>query len=316
MNMKYAWIGGLCLLSAMWLAWISPPEGVAGLVRKAAKEERTEFSRTKVRERDDEERREAGSLAEEYLMKAKRGMTEDEVRWVLEDFVALGLDVEYPEDKSAEGYLALRKAREDWYLGALVSGLRLTKDQEMQARERMGLLRERDYTEFVEYLNGLESFQHEGKEMKVFDGGKARELMDTDRWLYDEGYLPWKLCELSENQLAVTRFRSNDAEAFKDWLVGAAGKEGDPVQPKLPDELAHHGVNMYALGLTGFGAVDSFFPLSTSQVEMLIGEKRVATDQYFLESAQVLQPEQLKMYLLFHPQVAEALSRESGEKVE
>ena len=316
---KPALLGGLCLLSAILLAWNSPPEGGTGLLGMVEREGRTEVRKTKGRERGDGTSREVRSVAEEYLMKAKRGMTEDEVRWVVEDFVALGLDVEYPEDKTAEGYLALRKARENWYLAALVSGLRLTDEQEREARKRMGVLREKDYAEFVEYLDGLKSFEHEGKEMKVFDGGKARALMDADQWMNHEGYSPWELCLLSKDQLAVTRFRHenpDDTEKFKDWLVGAAEAEDDSVDSKLSEELAYDVGNMYALGLMGWASVDSIFPLTRKQGDMLLGEGKVRSPKDFSELAMVLQPEQLKMYVLFHPQVVEELAKELRMKAE
>lgn len=316
---KPALLGGLCLLGAILLAWISPPEGGMGLLGMVEREGRTEVRNTKGRESGDGASREVRSVAEEYLMKAERGMTEDEVRWVVEDFVALGLDVEYPEDKTAEGYLALRKARENWYLAALVSGLRLTDEQEREARKRMGVLREKDYAEFVEYLDGLKSFEHEGEEMKVFDGGKARALMDADIWMNHESHSPGELCLLSKDQLEVTRFRNlnpDDAEGFKDWLVGAAEAEDDSVDSKLSEELEYDVRNMYALGILGWASVDSIFPLTRKQAEMLLGEGKVQPPKDFSKWVMVLQPEQLKMYVLCHPEVVEEIAKELRMKVE
>ena len=287
---KPALLGGLCLLGAFLLAWISPKEGVAGLLGMGSRDGlATEGVRTKVRDREDAVGREVRSVAEEYMMKAERGMTEDEVRWVVEDFLALGLDVEYPEDTTAEGYLALRKAREDWYLGALVSGLRLTKEQERQAREAMGVLREKDYAEFVEYLNGVKSFEDEGQEMKVFDGGKARKLMSASYWLFGPEYLPAALCELSEEQKAVSR----------------SGFNGD-VDPFLEDGVSlsdeHVAYDMYA---PFFYHV---FPLTDDQD--LESNRATKETEGWLPEAMCLHPNQLKIILLSAPESIEKLKKE------
>lgn len=226
---------------------------------------------------------------------------------MVDDFLAMGLDVDYPEDATAEGYLALRKAREEWYLGALVSGLRLTKEQEGQARERMGALRERDYAEFVGYLDGVKSFEHEGQEMKVFDGGKARRLMDAGGWMKSESYQPWELCELTEEQLVLTNFgnKSMDevvAKKFKDWPTSAEDVYGFGEQSNVPEELKKDFGTLYALGLLhGWGEVESTFPYSQYQAKMLMGGGDGLNRSPDLNAAIVLQPEQLMVYLLLNP---------------
>ena len=296
---KPALLGGLCLLGAFLLAWLSPRDGVLGLLGMGVNDGAAgEGMRTKVRERDGAEGRVVGNLAEEYTMKAKRGMTVNEVRWVVEDFVALGLNVDYPENHTAEGYLALRKAREDWYLGALVSGLRLTKEQEAAARKAMGVLGEKDFTELQEYLAGVKSFEHEGQEMKVVDGSRVRKLMDAGEWMKEEGYRPWNLCELSGEQEAVTW-------KVADGATGEAGGEG-----QLEGFLGfgfYKGVGGEARAIEGFsydpfepvgweffGKAGLIFPLSAEQIKR-VGETDFASD---LELVMLLQPEQLKVLLL------------------
>ncbi|MGJ8642500.1 MAG: hypothetical protein ACSHX9_03755 [Luteolibacter sp.] len=310
--LKPALLGGLCLLSAFLLAWFSPAEGVMGLFGMGVRDGSLVAVKTKVRVREDAEGREVRSVAEEYMMKAERGMTVDEVRWVVEDFLALGLDVEYPEDTTAEGYLALRKAREEWYLGALVSGLRLTKEQERDARDAMGVLREKDYAEFVGYLDGLKSFEHEGKAMMVIDGGKVRKLTDAGSWMKDEGYRPWELCELGDDQLAVTNFHNesmeeSDSEKFKDWLIGDAEVKENNTELKVPKDLTKNIGDLYALGLMSWGHMESIFPYSGVQVEKLLGEGEGSRKASMLKFATALQPEQLKLYLLFDSGDAKSL---------
>lgn len=307
---KPALLGGLCLLGALLLAWISPPEGAKGLSGMVEREGMTEMGKTKARDRGDEVIREVRSVAEEYLMKAKRGMTNDEVRWLVEDFVVLGLDLEYPEDKTAEGYLSLRKAREDWYLGALVSGLRLTKEQEREARERMGVLREKDYAVFVEYLDGLKSFEHEGKEMKVFDGGKGRRLMDADIWMNNEGYRPWELCELEEEQLSMTwgapKLQTRDTPGKRDggsveWLWKEPGKDGERAESTIQDPFDPRHVSH----LKEIGGV---FPLSEIQYRRLSDPLRDGGETPMLRKVMFLNKEQLKIYMLLLPILASELS--------
>lgn len=204
-------LGGVCLLGAGVLVWFSPKEGVGEFFRRGAGSGDGGAVRTKVGDRGGEGDGGSGvegelrGVVEEYMMRAERGMTVDEVRWVVEDFLALGLEVDYPEVGTAEGYLALRRGREEWYLGALVSGLRLTREQEGEAREAMGVLRGRDYAEFLGYLEGVRSFEHEGREMRLMDGDRGRKFLDASRWLEEEGgYAPWVLCELDEGQRAIS----------------------------------------------------------------------------------------------------------------
>lgn len=308
----YRWIGVCCLLGAFWLALISPPNKTAGFLSMPDGKVSEESSKTSARRREGGSGSETVSLAQEYLSKTQRGMTETEVRWVVQDFLARGLDVEYPEDTTAEGFLALRKAREQWYLGALVSGLRLTIEQESEARERMKVLRDMDYLEYLKYIDGLKPFEQGGKKMLMIEGGKAITLTDANQWLNQEGYRPWELCQLREDQLSLTRFHSQNQEK-----ADSQGAEDHVMNPKLPEELADHGLNYYALGMMGFGAVDSFFPLSRNQVSVLLSEESNQASHGHLEWVKVMHSEQLKMFLLFNPQVTKKLinALEAVEKV-
>ena len=314
---KPALLGVVCLVGALVLVWFSPKEGVMGLLGRGEGGSGSDRDvRTKVWDRSNGSDGETGSLAEEYEANAERGMTENEVRWVVEDFVALGLGVDYPEEMTAEGYVALRKAREDWYLGALVSGLRLNKEQEVNAREAMGVLRERDYAKFLEFLGGVKSFEHEGQEMKVFDGSKAARLTNAGEWMKEEGYRPWNLCELSGEQEAVT------------WKVadGATGEAGGEGQLKgFPGFGFYKGVGGEAKAIDGFsydpfesvgweffGKAGLIFPLSAEQIKR-VGETDFASE---LELVMLLQPEQLKVLLLLSDRTARELTAQLERRSE
>ncbi len=297
--------GVACLMLAAGLVCFLPEEGVMGLFRMGAGEGEAAGLRTKMRDRDG--LHEGRSVSEEYVRKAERGMEAKEIRWVVEDFLALGLDAEYPQEQTAAGYLGLRKAREEWYLGALISGLELTKEQKWQAEEAMGVLREKDYAEFVAYLDGLKSFEHEGKTMMIFDGAKARNLMDAGRWLLSSSYSPWLLCELSEDQKAVTWGSSDVINEIKNleegktgavgWLWKEPGGKVVSADKKITDPFDPSGVgNVEYMG--------GIFPLSEIQIQRLNSPLRDDCDTTELERMKILHPEQFKVYLLFFPQSA------------
>ncbi|OYV07577.1 MAG: hypothetical protein CFE26_00280 [Verrucomicrobiales bacterium VVV1] len=152
-----------------------------------------------------------------YLERAKRGMTDQEIRWMIEDFQTAGLDeTSDPEDQKAgydgynERFCRIQRARQNaWYLIALGEGLDLSSDQKSMARARLDSLFERDLKilsdkwDEVRKMNGLML----GLDFEKFE--------QPSLWLQDEAYAPWNLCELSGQQEQLT---------MKKWASSAEGR--------------------------------------------------------------------------------------------
>lgn len=101
-----------------------------------------------------------------YLAAAERGMTEREIRWMVEDFEQLGA-------KPAEN----RRGVQKWYLAALCDALKLSREQQQQAAQKLTEL------------------------------GAAVEISQLK-------YAPWNLCALTAEQQALAqRMRAGSANA-------------------------------------------------------------------------------------------------------
>lgn len=271
--------GTVCLLAAAGLALFAPGEGAAPFLFSDVERGKKVPRLTKL---EREEKLYERGVAEEYLEKADRGMDLREVGWITEDFMALGLDREYPEDLNVEGYLDLRQKREKWYLDTLVLALRLNEEQERQAEETLAGLRERDLDEFRVYLEGVKSFEHEGRKMKLIDGRKARKFTDAGLWL-GFGNLPSVLCELSEEQKFLTMDES---------------LEHDPFQGAFP--------GFYSPDHSSFGL--SLFWFTSEQEKKFhdAGTERKG----LLWEVMCLHPAQLRGFLLTDPDLCERLRKE------
>jgi len=143
-----------------------------------------------------------------YLARAKRGMTESEVRWVMEDFEAAGLDRHEDELVDFSMAQAHRKKLEEWYLTALAEGLSLTPEQKEEAKAKLD-------ARFASELQGLGTMENKSAEWKEQHPGEPRcgaDLSDAYRRFYafpatlffESSFAPWNVVQLSEQQTAVT----------------------------------------------------------------------------------------------------------------
>jgi hypothetical protein len=146
-------------------------------------------------------------VVEDYLARCRKGMTAQEVRWIVEDFQRAGLDAEIWIAKPEE-YAALRRAQHSWYLDLLAEGLVLSNDQRLSASKELDVLLsealERFGGELAEKASAV--VEHNGKSFRVVESGLINRMISAERWLADERYAPWELCELTKDQLRLTWF--------------------------------------------------------------------------------------------------------------
>lgn len=151
-------------------------------------------------------------VVEDYLARCKKGMTAQEVRWIVEDFQRAGLDAEISTAKPEE-FATRRRAQHSWYLDLLADGLVLTNDQRLAASKELDALLSQALERFGDELEekASEVIEHNGKSFRVIDVGVINRLIFAEGWLADERYAPWELCELTEEQLRLTWFEWVDA---------------------------------------------------------------------------------------------------------
>jgi hypothetical protein len=153
--------------------------------------------------------KETGDPVANYLARAKRGMTEQEARWMLEDFEAQGLDRSEDQLSDTAAAKAQRKRQEAWYLAALSEGLSLTPGQKEEMKAGLDVRFESD----LQRLEELKSSSGERGERRpgyIFLGGS--DLWDAYEQFYrfsvrlfnDSAFAPWNVTQLSEDQTAIT----------------------------------------------------------------------------------------------------------------
>ena len=262
---------------------------------------------TKVSDRKPREGQ-AGSvdLVQDYIARCQKGITEREVRWILEDFQKAGLAQE-GGSASTEELVRRRKAQHAWYLDLLADGLRLDPGQKRMAREKLAGLFEEAAAGFKEELGELKSDPLGQDEEQVSADLGTIPFIDPKHWLTDKRYAPWELCDLTEAQLRVT-WQPVLAEMDKAGKARFPGWFNAPSSNLVTFEEGKDPVLAEGFGprppATHLELASSVFPVPAippfsgpAHLSLLLGELRS------------YHPSQLKTLLLLEPQLAnEALS--------
>jgi len=252
----------------------------------------------------------AGDPIANYLARAKRGMTESEVRWMLEDFQAAGLDQNPAVPEVAR---LLRKKQQEWYLMALKEGLSLTQEQEDQAKSKLEEVFARDFQvlqseEWVvihalDAPGGWWASRTENPEVQL-------KFWALDQWFYNPAAAPWNLCELDTAQKSLT---------LKEWVPQGAWvytnrqlpPDWDPfsgdVLPSVPTIQDPVSGNLLEFSGSGKNPADylfcaEVFPLTPDQASLS------EQDGHFLAQARLCHPAQLRMALLVQRGLAQTLA--------
>ena len=151
----------------------------------------------------------------------------------------------------------------------------------------MRVLRDKDFAEFQEYLKGVNAFDHEGKRMQIINGGKARTLMDAESWLAVDAYSPWLICELSEEQKAISG-----------PIEERMAEDGATIGEFAPFHLHQPPVFLF---LRATKEQDRKFNAAMVEAETI------------LPVATCLNPDQLKIQFLLYPKSFQELMKELGE---
>jgi hypothetical protein len=234
-----------------------------------------------------------------YVARSKRGMTDQEIRWMIGDFQAAGLD-RPSHDANGE-----RRARErEWYLQAMTEALHLTAGQKAQAKAKMAALLAEDVKAFEKGMAGVGA-------NPAPDTVAIGSYASTAVWLFKDAYAPWNLCDLTPEQDKLTmhhwretmrQHRSGAAPSSQAW-TGLPKTRLDPASGNLvemgaDDPFTFGGPEGHAL--SGRIIVLDSFPLTPDQ---LAGRAGVSG----LDQARGLQAPQLRVAMLIEPDAAKRL---------
>ena len=90
-----------------------------------------------------------GDPVADYLDRCKKGLTDQEIGWIIEDFQNAGLAFYHFNETAPDPFIiAYRAAQIRWYHDLLVDGFRLSPEQSAQASVKLRQLHEKDTAEF------------------------------------------------------------------------------------------------------------------------------------------------------------------------
>lgn len=275
---------------------IAMGESAAGVVTKRPRE-----SGPKV-ERED--------LRTDFQDLRDKGLSDEEIRWISEDFIAENLEEDYQGEMNAEGYRAQRERRGRWFLGAMREAFLLGEEQVKEAQVAMRTIENAALRDFMEYLDGVQSFTVDGKSYQVISGPNYYRYVKVSEWLDDERYAVWNLCNLTEEQLQLTWEHELSEERVD--AGSKVGKEGNALERRVRqklitnDFLVQGGVEV---GSGEFG-VDRVFPMEIIGFHVPFGSQqleRIQTahkNQDVIAKLRCFTASQLKILFLLRPELA------------
>lgn len=137
-----------------------------------------------------------------YQSRKEKGLTVQEIGWILDDFKTAGLDLGI-RAATREEYLLERLAQDRWYRDALVEGWSLSKEQAAEVTRKLSELSDLAKANFIEALNaGPRPFQVDGQWFNVTGTEPIYQLVDFARRfaVEDSPTLPWRLCKLPQGE--------------------------------------------------------------------------------------------------------------------
>lgn len=239
-----------------------------------------------------------------YIARAKRGMTDQEIRWTLEDFQQV-------ENRPLSGVIeqsrAFREKQNQWYLTALSEALSLTLEQKRITSKSLTKLLDQAEEQFKRQVNeaSVSGERPSGLVIEPYE--------QASFWLGGPEFAPWNLCRLTEEQSALTMQKPwQEQKKAAMELVSPSNQEPrwlglmsiamkDPLTGELtpypPSVIWFGKCTMPGTILGGIIDITQAFPLTPDQK---LAEHR----DDLAAQARLLQPAQLRMALLMNPILA------------
>lgn len=283
-------------------------------------------------------------VVEDYLARCKKGMTAQEVRWIVEDFQRAGLDdgpgsilsktellVNNPSrviDGKINAAMAaqLRTAslecarlQREWYGNALADGLMLDPAQKRVLKERLGAALAKDQEQFE---NKVKAFAMFVEAAASGDSGLTQEIIGEIERLSDGEQVSYGFFEGSIYLRFLAARTWLEAEHYAPWNLCAlterqreiffAGKSPEPLgQVAAGDGSDEDPQPWYELALAASGGpIGGDGGVSFDSVYPFTEDQKLSLkggEPLELEQG-VMHPSQLKVLLLLRPELAAQLS--------
>lgn len=261
-----------------------------------------------------------GSVVEDYIARCGKGMTDQEIQWVIEDFSSAGLKMDWRSSDFPEQSFRQMIARQlRWYLDSVKDGLHLDPAQTEAARINL--------TRF--FLEQADEFLKKRKDTSsefgpVPDATSANGLdwLSANSWdpaVPLHPFMPWTLCNLTPDQERIT---------WRHWFQSLGEKvEPEHANSPNPAELTDAPGFLFSQpGSTdsvGISAPrwamlpDRILPLLKTQ-ELLdphhdedpFAESPPTVRPTLMGNIRRLHPDQFKLLLLFFPEMAANVEKE------
>lgn len=224
-------------------------------------------------------------VVEDYLARCKKGMTAQEVRWIVEDFQRAGLDWEgelvtelkqiaelmgregrqapRPQEREKIESLAkqLGQRQRKWFGDTLVAALNLDIGQQREMRRNLAAALEKDW---VESLRAREEEEAQEAEGQFNYSGQSHYAALIETWVEKPEYAPWKLSSLTEAQLSLTSFESPDDAVV--WLKKPSRPE--PLGSPELEELQRRGTAVEGTPFFSLNTLDAAMRMHPAHLRM------------------------------------------------
>ena len=266
----------------------------------------------------------------DYRARCARGMTKDEIRWILQDFEKSGIAQElvplrdisakvlHPEpgeratiaerELLRKATLTMAKREREWFGDALAEGLMLDPGQKLEMKQRLADAYAEDAKQFdqveaaIRRVDELVANKEEPNEQELGEisqllGGEVRHVImayfsiaTAQMWLGEEAYAPWNLCQLKADQLAVTNH---------DHVSAQHGENAEAGWLMFTPETDGGEAIRFPRFLDGTSAILPF----TAKQNFPSDENDVPVEEKSIEVLTKLHPAQFKLLLLFYPEL-------------
>ena len=259
-----------------------------------------------------------GDVAQDYIARCEKGLTDQEIGWILEDLHNAGLDrdpIDYVVDyhlHEDRQFPLFRAAQHRWYHETLVDGLRLSPEQSAQAATKLSEL----FAEAKEKF--LRAITSDKLSVEPY-GDIAIALLWLDGTHRSS---PWNLCKLTPEQEKITwKHLYEIVDSRKDL-----GFENRPPFPDNREQAATTGSPLFLRSgpvepesnktenLPRYWSANRIFPLLPQQFPAFadpnaFDQPSKDSSDPILEHIRRLHPAQFKTLLLLDPNFAAEIQR-------
>lgn len=273
-----------------------------------------------------------GDPVADYAARCEKGMTDQEILWILDDYKNAGLDLGIhdielksgppPEDPYRPYHNTLRKAQDRWFLEALVDGLRLSPEQIAQTRSTFDRLFDQAKADLIQDQNAeLHGSPGDGPISPYRGVDRLTKLISLDRYLNGGEHAPWILLSPQQekltwkhiiSQLADRASRGQAAAAEKlvvsePEFLGAEPMNLNQGDPNVPGEYMFSNIFLPFLKCQKLASGDDPFAKDPfTEDKDPPAEDKLLLAEYedrLVANVRKFHPAQLKMCLLFDPEM-------------